>query len=207
MFADPVKTTATVGSNFYRAILDGIPSPVFVVEEDVCIVDFNSVAGKMLSQDRELVISRRAGEVLHCVHSTDVPEGCGRGPVCNDCLVRNSVNKALQGEKITRQMVKMEIFDDGKKSDALLLLCVSPLIYNDQSLGLVVMEDISEVTALRGILPICSNCKQVRTDGEYWQGVEAYFQSHLDIDFTHGLCPHCAKEFFPDYFEEKNLKP
>jgi len=204
---NPVKTTPNFGSDFYRAILDGIPSPVFVVEDDVCIVDFNSVAGKMLSTDRELVIRRRAGEVLHCVHSTDVPEGCGRGPVCSDCVVRNSVNKAREGGKVTRQMVKMEMVNEGKQTEALLLLSASPLVYNHQNMSMVVLEDISEVATLRGILPICSNCKQVRTDDEYWQSVEAYFETNLDIGFTHGMCPQCAKEFFPDYFEEDTQKP
>lgn len=182
---------------FYHGILDAIPSPVFVVEEDVRIVDYNSAAGRMLSQEREMVVSRRAGEVLHCLHSTDVEEGCGRGPFCSGCLVRKLVNESLLGQKTTRQKLTMEILANGEKTEALFLVTSSPLNFDGKQLVVLVLEDISEISRLREMLPICASCKKIRDDKEYWQTVEDYCEKHLDIDFTHGICPECAKRLYP----------
>ena len=50
---------------------------------------------------------------------------------------------------------------------------------------------LAEVTSLRDILPICSYCKKIRDDENYWQSVEAYFSRHLNTTFSHGICPSC----------------
>ena len=50
--------------------------------------------------------------------------------------------------------------------------------------------------ALRGILPICANCKKIRDDKGDWHDVEAYIHDHSGADFSHGICPACAKELY-----------
>ena len=44
---------------------------------------------------------------------------------------------------------------------------------------------------LQGLLPICSYCKRIRTDENYWQQVEDYIADHSAARFTHGICPGC----------------
>jgi PAS domain S-box-containing protein len=55
-------------------------------------------------------------------------------------------------------------------------------------------EALSNLKTLRGLLPICAWCKQIRDDDGYWQGVEDYIQSHTDAQFTHGICPECFEK-------------
>jgi phosphoserine phosphatase RsbU/P len=50
---------------------------------------------------------------------------------------------------------------------------------------------LKQVKRLKGLLPICSYCKRIRTDEDYWQQVEDYISSHSDAQFTHGICPDC----------------
>jgi sigma-B regulation protein RsbU (phosphoserine phosphatase) len=50
---------------------------------------------------------------------------------------------------------------------------------------------LSRVKELHGLLPICSYCKSVRTDQNYWEQVEHYLAQHTDVQFTHGICPAC----------------
>ena len=50
---------------------------------------------------------------------------------------------------------------------------------------------LAEVRTLQGFLPICSYCKRIRDDENYWQSVEAYLSKHTDTRFTHGICPSC----------------
>jgi hypothetical protein len=50
---------------------------------------------------------------------------------------------------------------------------------------------LSRVKQLQGLLPICSYCKRIRGDGNYWQRVETYIAQHSHAQFTHGICPQC----------------
>ena len=52
-------------------------------------------------------------------------------------------------------------------------------------------EAFAQVKQLQGLLPICSYCKKVRDDQNYWQRVEHYISDHIDVQFSHGICPEC----------------
>ncbi|KAA3610362.1 MAG: hypothetical protein D8M58_05905 [Calditrichaeota bacterium] len=64
---------------------------------------------------------------------------------------------------------------------------------------------LEEVKALRGIVPICSFCKKVRDDKGFWEQVDVYISKHSQADISHGVCPECAKENYPEYYEEGDL--
>jgi hypothetical protein len=52
---------------------------------------------------------------------------------------------------------------------------------------------VAEVKVLRGILPICASCKHIRDDGGNWEAIESYVRERTSAEFSHGLCPDCAK--------------
>lgn len=56
---------------------------------------------------------------------------------------------------------------------------------------------LAEINTLRGFIPICSNCKKIRDDEGYWQRIEEYIQDRSEAQFSHGLCPECAKQIYP----------
>jgi len=58
---------------------------------------------------------------------------------------------------------------------------------------------LEQITTLHGILPICSFCKQIRNDQGAWQRLEDYIQRHSEAEFSHSICPKCAKEHYPEY--------
>jgi hypothetical protein len=59
-------------------------------------------------------------------------------------------------------------------------------------------EVLGQVKTLRGLLPLCSYCKKVRDDQGYWNQIEAYVAEHSHADFSHGICPECARRYYPD---------
>lgn len=65
---------------------------------------------------------------------------------------------------------------------------------------------MEEVKTLRGILPICSNCKKIRDDKGYWHQVEVYIQNHSDAEFSHGICKECAEKLYPNFTADKKNK-
>ena len=62
---------------------------------------------------------------------------------------------------------------------------------------------LSEVKILRGMLPICCICKCIRDDQGYWNKIENYIQQHSEVEFSHGICPNCAKRLY----SELDLEP
>ena len=55
---------------------------------------------------------------------------------------------------------------------------------------------LAEVRTLQAFLPICSYCKRVRDDENYWHSVEAYISEHTGTRFSHGICPSCYETRF-----------
>jgi len=55
-------------------------------------------------------------------------------------------------------------------------------------------EAIIKIKTLQGLLPICSYCKKIRNDQDYWQQIETYVAEHTQAEFTHGICPDCLEK-------------
>ena len=123
------------------------------------------------------------------------------------------------------QTVKEEI--DDKYIGFPLLVSCSPLMHDDGSLlgSVHVARDISEqrkaaeireklirqletsltkVRLLSGFIPICAACKKIRDDQGYWQQVEEYIRDHSEAEFSHSICPACAKKLYPEYLNDEN---
>jgi len=59
-------------------------------------------------------------------------------------------------------------------------------------------EAILKIKKLSGLLPICASCKNIRDDKGYWNQIESYIRDHSEADFSHSICPSCAKKLYPD---------
>jgi DNA-binding response OmpR family regulator len=57
---------------------------------------------------------------------------------------------------------------------------------------------IANIKRLSGLLPICSYCKRIRSDQNYWEQVESYIAEHTDAQFSHGICPSCLEKAMKD---------
>jgi DNA-binding response OmpR family regulator len=66
---------------------------------------------------------------------------------------------------------------------------------------------LSNVKQLRGLLPICSYCKRIRGDDQYWQQVEGYVAEHSDAQFSHGICPTCYATLSAEIDEMARNRP
>jgi DNA-binding response OmpR family regulator len=63
-------------------------------------------------------------------------------------------------------------------------------------------EALAHVKVLQAILPICSYCKQVRDDQNYWQSVECYISEHSETKFSHSICPDCYEKVLKPLMDE-----
>ncbi|MBI5249234.1 MAG: PAS domain-containing protein [Desulfomonile tiedjei] len=197
-----IMTPPLLNSNGYlRSVLDAIPSPVFVLDREVRVVDANLSASQFLGNEPEFMLEKLPGEALQCIHSRDLPGVCGTTKFCKDCMARNSVNRAMAGQRVHREKAIFQLVASDKLSETHVLVTASSFTYEDSLFCLMIFEDVMSLTELKDILPICANCKKIRNDENYWEPFDSYLNKRSGIRFTHTLCPECAKKLYPDFFE------
>lgn len=104
------------------------------------------------------------------------------------CAIDTKANKWLSPSDTLLQTVK-----DAVEAHLALVVTMEELNKKNQELQLT----LSEVKALQGFLPICASCKKIRDDKGYWNHIEKYISDHSDVQFSHGICPECAKKLYP----------
>ena len=142
--------------------------------------------------------------------------------------LRGEIQKAISGEKnhfefehrsADGSIRDVEVFAGPIKLKERTLLCsivhdVSEKRQIEKERDVLISDlqsALNEIKVLRGILPICSKCKKIRDDTGYWEQIESYIDKHSDASFSHGICPDCIKELYPDiapdilknFFEKK----
>ncbi len=66
---------------------------------------------------------------------------------------------------------------------------------------------LAQVKLLSGLLPICAACKKIRDDQGYWNQLEVYIAEHSQAEFTHSICPDCARKLYPDCYVSQDDPP
>lgn len=65
-------------------------------------------------------------------------------------------------------------------------------------------EALDHIKTLHGLLPICSSCKNIRNDKGYWEQIESYISDRSEAEFSHSICPDCAKKLYPELYKKKS---
>lgn len=187
--------------NLFRVLFNAVPLPLFRVDADIKILDLNLAAKKMFNASAGQALRKRGGDIMGCINASGVTGGCGNAQSCGDCLIRNSVREVFaSGQEIVRHRATLEIKINEKTSGLDLFLTVTPINFAGESSVLLCLEDISELTSLRSLIPICASCKKIRDDQQLWSSAENYFARFMKVDFTHSICPECAQRLYPDFY-------
>jgi DNA-binding response OmpR family regulator len=70
-----------------------------------------------------------------------------------------------------------------------------------------ILRFTTEVRQLQEMIPICSQCRKVRNDKNYWQGVETYINEQTGSNFTHGICPECTEIYLAEMEKLSRIEP
>jgi PAS domain-containing protein len=181
---------------YLQIVINTIPSAIFVIDYGFNIVDINPAAKELFGIDSDVTLRRLCGDIMHCMNAKE-SGGCGKSKFCPDCVVRNSVETASKGAKIHREKYKMRIEKSAEVNDIHMLITASNFEFEEGKYVLLVMEDITDVITLKSLLPICASCNKIRNDKNYWESVSEYLNKHMGVNFTHSLCPDCARKLYP----------
>lgn len=187
----------------FRALFDAMSALVFIVDERLMIHDANLAAARVLGPEAELLLKRLCGDVLRCLNSGVDPKvgevgPCGDTVHCSECVLRKSTAAALAGEPTTRRPYSMRLLVGTTHREAHFVVNATPFEHGGQRYAMLVLEDVTELRELRKIVPLCAWCHKVYVSGEYHAGLEGRLRDQGLIDYTHGICPACAAQHFPD---------
>ena len=200
--------------NKYLTIFESIPNPVLILNQGGKIDNMNLAAARLfqknllpgsqyycLSRDRQLEMEQCLdgdGEAIapECFGGCDVFELLPWIEEEVD-LFRQDGLESMSFEKTVRHNGKTLVFRVNFSQS---------LDVSDKFAGtIIIIEDVTslkkaleEIRTLRGFVPICSHCKNIRDDKGFWQKVEKYVAERSHAEFSHSICPECAKKYYPD---------
>jgi hypothetical protein len=163
------------------------------------------------------VLKENAGEVegVRCYYMffqrNEICPGCGLRRIMGKKSERIEIEvegKDRFGNKLWYQVITTPILDkkDNVTSVKEMLIPITERKKADEERERLISEletALTEVKTLSGLLPICASCKKIRDDKGYWNQIESYIANRTDARFTHGICPDCKKELYPELFGDK----
>jgi len=128
---------------------------------------------------------------------------CGRcwiiaGTMCGKCAEGTFATKY-------KSCMKCEVFQQSVFKDSLTELreLLIVLIYSFRTKQRELQDAMDSMKVLQGLLPICASCKKIRDDKGYWNQLEEYISKHSSAEFSHAICPDCAKALYPQFYKGK----
>jgi PAS domain S-box-containing protein len=169
-----------LGCNLPFALDSGLQSPEEMIGRDDLEMRWKTHAELYRADDRRVILSGQPK--LAYEEPQTKPDGSG--------LLWLRTSKVPLRDAAGRVMGVLGIYEDiteRKRAEA-----------ERERLIVELQSALAHIKTLSGLIPICSGCKKIRDDKNYWHQVDTYIAEHTSALFTHGLCPECVKKYFPD---------
>jgi PAS domain S-box-containing protein len=194
-----------------RGITSSLGEGVLVMDHEGLLRFMNPEAERLLGWRADELVGREVHDLLH-LHADGTPlpaDKCltfnvlatGKRGSCEDDLYKRKDGTAfpvacvsapiLRDGKVVAAVIAFQDISERKRAGA-----------EREKLIAELQEALEKITTLKGLLPICAACKKIRDDRGYWQQIEVYMRNHTDVEFSHGLCPECAKRLYPEFFPD-----
>ena len=186
-----------------KTIMDGIQAGILVVDaKKHVIVDVNPCATELIGAAREKIVG-------HVCHKFVCPAEKGKCPVTDlkqgmDNSERTLINAKGESIPILKTVTRIKL--DGREHLVESFLDISDRKQSEEEREKLIEElqdALSKIKTLGGLLPICSACKKIRDDKGYWNQIEAFIRDHTEAEFSHSICPKCAKRLYPNLYNDK----
>jgi PAS domain-containing protein len=199
-------------------IIEFLPDPTWVIDIDGKVIAWNRAVERITGIDKENMIGR--GGYAYSVPFYGEPR-----PMLVDLALRRDAHwekDYLSLKEEDGMLVASESFHPSMAGEARYFASTASRLYDAQENVVGSIESIRDITAakrlekerekligelrgaiakirtLSGLLPICSSCKKIRDDKGYWNQIETFIRDHSEAEFSHGICPDCARILYPD---------
>jgi len=199
------------GERKLRNITSHLAEGIYVLDLHGKVTFMNPEAERLLGWTREELNDKGAHDLIHNrkADGTRLPlEAC---PMHN--VVTNGKNYTSADEVFVRKdgtvfpiaVVTSPIWEEGKVVSSVTafrdITSQKELELERSQLILAYEDALNNIKTLKGLVPICASCKKIRDDKGFWNQIEIFIQERTDAEFSHGICPDCAKRLYPDFVD------
>ena len=174
----------------FRTLFDALPSPVFVVDGDVTVHDFNAAAGEFF-----LCHMADLGRLSYPVQTDLNVAGVSpdRWPAlfCRDSFIGKAVKEAVQRCRVVRRHTKLEAHREGCRAELETGIQCCPFQNGTRTLVLLVFEKMRQSGERKGVIQICCVCHRVLNGSQALAQLQACAKACTGVEFSHGLCSQC----------------
>ncbi|HWO53094.1 MAG TPA: PAS domain-containing protein [Paenibacillus cookii] len=188
----------------FPEIIDSFKQAVAVVDADGCIVSVNrnwvqnSIDAGIPETFEWIGVSFM--QIYYALSEAD-----GRPPdeldsVLNGTLpyYRQEIQSSMQHANKWYLLEASAIYDDSRHTIKGMTVCFTD-ITKSKMIEHDLLEALTQIRTLRGLLPICAVCKRIRDEQDIWNSVESFLEKHTHAEFTHDICPDCIRRLYPKY--------
>jgi len=187
----------------YTDLYDFAPTGYFTLARDGTILAVNLTGARLVGIERGLLLNRH---LTSLVFGADQRNLNALLEMAFTGIARGSCEVMLQREGTTTFFVRIEAAPsaNGQECRAAMLDVTERHEMECQRNQLIqdLQAAAARIKVLSGMLPICCYCKKIRDDRGYWEEIERYISDRSETLFSHGICPECMKQQFPDYLSK-----
>ena len=214
LIANQKKTEQKLAASlaFQQQLINTIPVPIFYKNAEYIYMGCNKSFEEFLGMDKQDIIGKSVHDLapanLAAVYHEKDAELIGNpGVQIYEFAVKSKTNGG------NRQVIfHKATFDDSDGQVAGLIGAILDITElkkaesEKEKLITELQEALDKVKLLGGFLPICASCKKIRNDQGYWQQIEMYIRENSEAEFSHSICPDCAKQLYPEFVGKPSEK-
>jgi PAS domain S-box-containing protein len=194
--------------SFQQQLLDRIPVPIFYKDEKYVYTGCNKSFEEFLGMNSQEIIGKSVYDIApaklaEVYHKKDSELINNPGVQIYEFEVKSKTNDS------NRQVIfHKATFEKPDGQVAGLIGAILDITERKnaetekEKLIIQLQEALDKVKLLSGLLPICASCKKIKDDQGYWKQIEIYIRDHSEAEFSHGICPECARELYPEFVQK-----
>ena len=132
------------GNEFHHALFQAVPVPIFVVDKELELWEYNTAAARSIGEQKKDNKRRLLGQALRCVHAHETLTGCGHAERCADCTIYWAVRAAADGQRVQRQWARVDVEERGKPAKMNLQVSSAPFVFGQYSLVLLMLDGLAD---------------------------------------------------------------
>jgi PAS domain S-box-containing protein len=166
------------------AIYENAPVTMLLLDDKRQVQKANKEAERFVGASAAELLGRPIGEALRCLHAADDPRGCGYGPHCQHCALRQLIGSTIETGRGHRELeVAFSTTTAAKRQDHTFLLSTLRLTVRGQARALATMQDITLRKQAEDTLNFLAHCGQMSGE-DFFQALARYLAETLGMDFV-----------------------
>ncbi len=162
---------------------------------------FSSLYKELHDYERALIYMKKHLALKDSILSTEIAKQVASTQLQFEVDQKTQENKFLIQQN---RIQELQIQKSRLLRNSLIAIVIVVLMISLFTIYLILKE--RQIKTLFGLVPICTSCKKIRNDSGYYEQLEEYISEHSEVSFSHGICPDCMEELYPDLYEKMKNK-